>query len=163
MPGRLIERAQMMAALLIALLETILAVLLALGVLIASWKILRDLGELLEAGGFDKQIYLHLLDSVLLLILAIDVTRTLLTAAIRGALPLRIVVEVAALAVLREFISIEIRNPSNARILVYTLLFAVLAFFWMLLTSLERRQLNARQAGSAARGASIQRSSSQSR
>ncbi len=163
MPGRLIERAQTMAALLIALLETILAVLLALGVFIASWKILNDLVGLMEASEFDKQIYLHLLDSVLLLILAIDVTRTLLTAAIRGALPLRIVVEVATLAVLREFISIEIRNPSNTRILVFTILFAVLAFFWILLTSLEKRRLNARQIRDVAQESPTRQSPSQSR
>jgi uncharacterized membrane protein (DUF373 family) len=147
LPDKIIARTQRMAALLIALLEAILAVILAAGIFIASWKIVGDLTRLAEARGFDKDIYLHMLDSTLLLILAIDVTRTLLTAAIRGALPLRIVVEVATLAVLREFISIEIRNPSNERLLVYTVLFAVLALFWMLLTSLERRLLESGRAG----------------
>jgi len=152
LPEKLIARAQMGAALLIALLETLLAVILTIGVLVSAWKLLHDIAHLMEAGSFEKQVYLHLLDSTLLLILAIDVTRTLLTAAIRGALPLRIVVEVATLAVLREFISIEIRNPSNARIAVYTLLFAVLATFWIILTGIEHRQRTLSGRGPSGRG-----------
>jgi len=148
LPERIVEKAQLGAAILIAILETLLAALLAAAVAVGAYKIASEIAHLLKAQGFQKSIYLSILDSALLLILAIDVTRTLLTAVVRGAIPLRIVVEVATLAVLREFISIEIRQPTNSRIAVLTLLYAVLVTSWVYLSRMEARR--ALQGGSGA-------------
>ncbi|MCE4620872.1 MAG: phosphate-starvation-inducible PsiE family protein [Desulfurococcales archaeon] len=123
----------------IAALEGGLAAFLVVLVVISIIKLaVVDLKRFVSAEGFDKQEFLHILDVALLIILAIDVLRTLVTAIIGWILPVRIVVEVAMLAILREFVAIEIRNLSNERILVLAAAFAVLMASWLLMSWFER-------------------------
>ncbi|MCE4617762.1 MAG: phosphate-starvation-inducible PsiE family protein [Desulfurococcales archaeon] len=115
----------------IAIIELLLAAVLAATILIATFKIALDLKDLISASYFEKTVFLHILDSILLTILAIDLMRTLVTAVIRKQMPISIVVEVAILALLRELIAIEIKNPSNARILTFGMVLALLVVAWI--------------------------------
>ncbi|MCE4614925.1 MAG: phosphate-starvation-inducible PsiE family protein [Desulfurococcales archaeon] len=115
----------------VASIELIIAGLLIITLLIAGIKTLDYLSIFFYYKGFDKQMFLEILDVILLSILALDLLRTLVVAVIKRTLPISIVIEVALLAVLREIIAIEIRNPTNARILVYGVIIIILVFSWI--------------------------------
>jgi len=115
----------------VASIELIIAGLLVITLLIASIKVINYLSIFFYYNGFDKQVFLEILDVILLSVLAVDLLRTLVVAVIKRTLPISIVIEVALLAVLREIIAIEIRNPTNARILVYGIIILVLVFSWI--------------------------------
>jgi uncharacterized membrane protein (DUF373 family) len=115
----------------VASIEIIIISLLILTLLIASIKVTGYLYEFFYYEGFDKQVFLEILDVILLSILAVDLLRTLVVAVIKRTLPISIVIEVALLAVLRELIAIEIRNPSNERILVYGVIILILVASWL--------------------------------
>jgi uncharacterized membrane protein (DUF373 family) len=115
----------------VASIELIIIGLLVATLLIASIKVFDYISEFFNYNGFDKQVFLEILDIILLSILAVDLLRTLVVAVIKRTLPISIVIEVALLAVLRELIAIEIRNPSNARILVYGVIIVILVVSWL--------------------------------
>ncbi len=91
----------------------------------------------LLAQGADKARITDLLDRVLLLVLALDVTRALAAASLHRALPVRIVIETAIVAVLRELISVEIRKLTPSMVLALGAVFAVLAAAWVVIGRLE--------------------------
>ena len=119
-------------------LEIILAIILAATILIASVKLVLLMYEdLVRAPTITKTYVLEVLDMILLLLLAIDILRTLLTAVIRRRFPIRIVVEAAMLAILREIISVEIRHLDWPMLIALGIVFFILAFMWILIGKLE--------------------------
>lgn len=138
MPGSGWDKSHL-AKYVIMALELLLAGILSIGVVVASLKTASDILQLMKSEAFDKAVFLHLLDSVLLIVLAIDVTRTLLTAVLEKMIPVRIVIEAAMLAVLREFIAIEIRGPSTDLLAVLVLVFTALVTAWIIIGLLETR------------------------
>ncbi|MCE4605870.1 MAG: phosphate-starvation-inducible PsiE family protein [Desulfurococcales archaeon] len=131
----------------VASIELIIAGILIVTLLIASIKVIDYLSIFFYYNGFDKQIFLEILDVILLSVLAVDLLRTMVIAVIKRTLPISIVIEVALLAVLREIIAIEVRNPTNARILVYGIVILILVFSWISIqwfrVRIEGSQINA--------------------
>lgn len=119
-------------------LEIVLAVILAATILIASAKLVMLMYEdLVKTPVITKTYVLEVLDMILLLLLAIDILRTLLTAVVRRRFPIRIVVEAAMLAILREIISVEIRHLDWPMLIALGIVFFILAFMWILIGKLE--------------------------
>ena len=119
-------------------LEIILAIILAATILIASVKLVVLMyKDLVETPVITKTYVLEVLDMILLLVLAIDILRTLLTAVVRRRFPIRIVVEAAMLAILREIISVEIRHLDWPMLIALGVVFFILAFMWILIGKLE--------------------------
>lgn len=119
-------------------LEIILAIILAATILIASVKLVMLMyKDLVETPVITKTYVLEVLDMILLLVLAIDILRTLLTAVVRRRFPIRIVVEAAMLAILREIISVEIRHLDWPMLIALGVVFFILAFMWILIGKLE--------------------------
>jgi len=87
----------------------------------------------------EKLAMTDILDSVLLIVLALDVTRALASAALHRALPVRIVVETAIVAVLREIISAQIRGLGPSMLIALGIVFAVLVAAWVYIGRLEKR------------------------
>ncbi len=129
------------ATLLIEVLEGLLAVTIILLVLVSSVKLIKLVLNILGEPELDKTEILHILDLTLLLVLSIDILRTLITAILSRFLPLRIVIEAAMIAVLREIISIEIRHLDYKMIIALTLALLGLGFLWILASVMERRIL----------------------
>lgn len=125
----------------IELLEGLLAVTIILLVLISGVKLIRLVLDILGEPELDKTAILHILDLTLLLVLSIDILRTLITAILSRFLPLRIVIEAAMIAVLREIISIEIRHLDYKMIIALTIALLGLGFLWILASVMERRIL----------------------
>lgn len=124
----------------IEVLEVILAVFLAAVIIIASARLANLIYvDLIEANELSKESILRLLDIILLLVLSIDILRTLVTAVVRRQFPIRIVIEAAMLAVLREIISVEIRKLDYKMILSLAVVFLILAFVWLVVGVMERR------------------------
>ena len=119
-------------------LEIILAIILAATILIASVKLVMLMyKDLVETPVITKTYVLEVLDMILLLVLAIDILRTLLTAVVKRRFPIRIVVEAAMLAILREIISVEIRHLDWPMLIALGVVFFILAFMWILIGKLE--------------------------
>jgi len=98
----------------------------------------REAAQLLATGA-EKERITDILDRVLLLVLALDVARALAAAALHRALPVRIVIETAIVAVLRELISVEIRKLTPTMVVALGAVFAVLAAAWVVIGRLETR------------------------
>ncbi len=125
---------------LIEVLEGMLALAIILMVVISSFKLYKLVWDMLEYGEIEKTSVLHILDLTLLLVLSIDILRTLITAILSRFLPIRIVIEAAMIAVLREIISIEIRHLDYKMIISLTIALLGLGFLWLLTTSVERKR-----------------------
>ncbi|MEB3779990.1 MAG: phosphate-starvation-inducible PsiE family protein [Desulfurococcales archaeon] len=124
----------------IELLEAVLAFVLILLVAISSIKLILMVYNTVHSEVVEKESILQILDIALLLILSIDILRTLLTAITTRRFPLRIVVEAAMIAVLREIISIEIRHLDYKMIIALTIALVGLGFIRTLLLASERRR-----------------------
>ncbi|MCE4601121.1 MAG: phosphate-starvation-inducible PsiE family protein [Desulfurococcales archaeon] len=118
-------------------LEVILATILAAAILIASAKLIKLMYIDLVESELNKTKVLEILDMILLLLLAIDILRTLLTAVVRRRFPIRIVIEAAMLAVLREIISVEIRHLDWSMLVSLGVVFLILSFMWIIIGRLE--------------------------
>ena len=124
----------------VEILEIILAVFLASVIIIASARLANLIYlDLIKPEHLSKESILELLDIILLLVLSIDILRTLVTAVVRRQFPIRIVIEAAMLAVLREIISVEIRKLDYKMILSLAIVFLILAFVWLVVGVMERR------------------------
>ncbi len=115
----------------VMLIELVITIMIGATLVIAAYKALYYINEFTRSSGFDKHLYLEILDIILLSVLAVDLMRTLVIAIIKRTLPISIVIEVSILAVLREIIAIEIRNPDTERILVYGVLIVILVSSWL--------------------------------
>ncbi|MCE4602575.1 MAG: phosphate-starvation-inducible PsiE family protein [Desulfurococcales archaeon] len=124
---------------LIEVLEALLATTIVVLVLISGVKLLSMVFGMIGESGVDKTEILHILDLTLLLVLSIDILRTLITAILGKYLPLRIVVEAAMIAVLREIISIEIRHLDYKMIISLTIALLGLAVLWVIASGMENR------------------------
>ena len=123
----------------IELLELLLALALALLVLFSSIHVLSEIVRMEIEGVPSKGVVLEVLDLVLLLVLAVDILRTLVVAIRRHALPVRIVIEAAMVAILREIIAVEVRHLDWKMILALGTAFVLLAGSWTLIGVLQRR------------------------
>jgi len=121
-------------------LELLLALILALTIVLSSVKLFEEMYVVLvENPNPTKNDVLTVLDMILLLILAIDILRTLLTAVVRRKFPIRIVIEAAMLAVLREIISVEIRHLDWLMLLSLGVVFLILSFMWIIIGRMEEK------------------------
>ncbi len=121
----------------------ILEVLLALGLILMVILSLSHLIDFIISveihEGLEKNYILEILDLTLLLILSVDILRTLAVAVRRRALPVRIVVEAAMVALLREIIAVEIRHLDWKMMLSLGVTFALLAGTWVVIGILQKR------------------------
>ena len=140
MPGErrslLAESIRRSMELLEALIAVVLIVLVLLSLVHLAAEVIR-----MELEGFSKEGVLTVLDIALLLILAIDILRTLAVAIARRALPIRIVVEAAMVAILREIIAVEVRHLDWKMVLSLSIAFALLGAVWTVMGVLQRRGL----------------------
>jgi len=121
-------------------LEALLAISIVILVAVNGVKLLYTIiVDSISRVEIDKEAILHSLDIALLLILSVDILRTLITAIRARFLPIRIVVEAAMIAVLRELISIEIRRLDYMMVLTLTIAIVGLGIVWILIYSVERR------------------------
>ncbi len=132
-------RGQRGIALVIEGLEIILASVIAILVFFAGLEYLVKVVKVAVRGGVDKEFILYTLDTVLLLVLSIDILRTLLVAIFSRFLPIRIVIEAAMIAVLREIISIEVRHLDYRMIIALTISLIGLGMLWSMVYSREQK------------------------
>ncbi len=124
----------------IEVLEIALAVLLASTIVLASARLVGVIyDDLIKPEEIAKSQILEVLDLILLLVLAIDILRTLVTAVVRRQFPIRIVIEAAMLAVLREIISVEIRKLEWPMLVSLAVVFLILAVVWLVMGVMEKR------------------------
>ncbi len=138
--GSAAARMEQAMSMLLEGLEALLAVTIVVLVAINGAKLLYYVAiQSLQGSEVDKQVILHSLDIALLLILSVDILRTLITAIRARFLPIRIVVEAAMIAVLRELISIEIRHLDYPMVFTLTVAIVGLGVVWIMIYNAERR------------------------
>ncbi|MCE4628450.1 MAG: phosphate-starvation-inducible PsiE family protein [Desulfurococcales archaeon] len=123
------------------ILEILLAILIILTVLfgiikLADIVVVKSIREQLS-----KSEILAILDLALLLVLAVDILRTLAVAIRRRSLPVRIVIEAAMIAILREIIAVEIRHLDYKMIIALGFTFVLLAASWAGIGVLQKREM----------------------
>ena len=106
-------------------LEGLVALTLVVGIFIQMvniWKSFFDFG-------LNISLY-TIIDEIILLILVIDILRTLLKGMYAGSVDVIIIIEVAMIAVLREIILSEIKSVSWPTLIAYGIVFGILFVSW---------------------------------
>ncbi|MCE4624933.1 MAG: phosphate-starvation-inducible PsiE family protein [Desulfurococcales archaeon] len=134
------------------ILEVMLAIVLIITVALQVGHLFVDVIKIEVEGAPQKEDILHILDLTLLLVLAVDILRTLAVAVRRRLLPVRIVVEAAMVAILRELIAVEIRHLDWKMILSLGVTFVLLAGAWAAIGVLQKRGLLEATAAEAEEG-----------
>jgi len=116
---------------LISALEISIAILLGVAVLLSLVKLAGTAAELAFTATFDRSHFVTFLDEALLMIVSIDLMRTLVIGVQEKRISLVIVVEAALIFLVREIITMELRQVSEVRLLVYAIIFAVLFAAWL--------------------------------
>ena len=123
------------------MLELLLAIIIIITVLLNIMHLFKNIFDIEFYTNPTKEDVLKVLDLTLLLVLAVDILRTLAVAIRRGSLPVRIVIEAAMIAILREVIAVEIRHLDYKMVLSLGITFILLAGAWAAIGVLQRRGL----------------------
>lgn len=102
-----------------------------MAVLLSLVKLAGAAAELAFTATFDRSHFVTFLDEALLMIVSIDLMRTLVIGVQEKRISLVIVVEAALIFLVREIITMELRQVSEVRLLVYAVIFAVLFAAWL--------------------------------
>ncbi|MEZ0345855.1 MAG: phosphate-starvation-inducible PsiE family protein [Infirmifilum sp.] len=125
---RYIERA---AGALITLLEVLIAVLLAVAVILSLSKLGGDAVRLAAEARFDRQSFVTFLDEALLMIVAVDLMRTLVGGIVEKKISVIVVLEAALIFIIREIITMELKEVSDIRLILYIVVFTALFVAWL--------------------------------
>jgi len=121
----------------ISFLELAIAILLGVSVLLSIFKLAGEAIDLAVTSTFQRQHFITFLDEALLMIVSIDLMRTLITGIQEKQISVIIVIEAALIFIVREIITMELRDVSETRLLIYVVVFGALFVAWLI----GRRQI----------------------
>lgn len=116
----------------ISFLELAIAILLGVSVLLSLFKIAGEAVDLAVTATFQRQHFVTFLDEALLMIVSIDLMRTLITGIQEKHISVVIVIEAALIFIVREIITMELRDVSETRLLIYVVVFGALFVAWLI-------------------------------
>ncbi|PLJ77338.1 phosphate-starvation-inducible PsiE family protein [Infirmifilum sp. SLHALR2] len=117
---------------LITLLEALIAFLLAIAVMLSLWKLGGEALKLAAEATFDRQHFVTFLDESLLMIVAVDLMRTLVGGIVEKRISVIVVLEAALIFIIREIITMELKEVSDIRLILYIAVFAALFASWII-------------------------------
>jgi uncharacterized membrane protein (DUF373 family) len=117
---------------LIVILEVFIALLLALAVILSLTKLIGEAAKLATEAVFDRQHFVTFLDESLLMIVAVDLMRTLVGGIIEKKISVIVVLEAALIFIIREIITMELKMVSDIRLILYIAVFASLFAAWVI-------------------------------
>jgi uncharacterized membrane protein (DUF373 family) len=116
----------------ISFLELAIAILLGVSVLLSLFKLAGEAVDLAFTSTFQRQHFVTFLDEALLMIVSIDLMRTLITGIQEKRISVIIVIEAALIFIVREIITMELRDVSETRLLIYVVVFGALFVAWLI-------------------------------
>jgi len=116
----------------ISFLELAIAILLGVSVLLSLFKLAGEAVDLAVTATFQRQHFVTFLDEALLMIVSIDLMRTLITGIQEKHISVIIVIEAALIFIVREIITMELRDVSETRLLIYVVVFGALFVAWLI-------------------------------
>ncbi|MCI4408144.1 MAG: phosphate-starvation-inducible PsiE family protein [Thermofilum sp.] len=116
----------------ISILELAIAILLGVSVLLSLFKLAGEAVDLAVTSTFQRQLFVTFLDEALLMIVSIDLMRTLITGIQEKHISVIIVIEAALIFIVREIITMELRDVSETRLLIYVVVFGALFVAWLI-------------------------------
>ncbi|MGC9108289.1 MAG: phosphate-starvation-inducible PsiE family protein [Infirmifilum sp.] len=117
---------------LIVILEVFIALLLALAVILSLTKLIGEATKLATEAVFDRQHFVTFLDESLLMIVAVDLMRTLVGGIVEKKISVIVVLEAALIFIIREIITMELKMVSDIRLILYIAVFASLFAAWVI-------------------------------
>ncbi|UNQ74146.1 phosphate-starvation-inducible PsiE family protein [Infirmifilum sp. NZ] len=117
---------------LITLLEALIAFLLAIAVVLSLWKLGGEAFKLAAEATFDRQHFVTFLDESLLMIVAVDLMRTLVGGIVEKRISVIVVLEAALIFIIREIITMELKEVSDIRLILYIVVFVALFASWII-------------------------------
>lgn len=116
----------------ITLLELFIAMLLALAVILSLIKLGGEAVKLSTEATFDKQHFVTFLDEALLMIVAVDLMRTLIGGIVEKKISVIVVLEAALIFIIREIITMELKEVTDVRLILYIVVFISLFAAWII-------------------------------
>ncbi|QOJ78438.1 phosphate-starvation-inducible PsiE family protein [Infirmifilum lucidum] len=117
---------------LIVVLEALITVILAVAVIFSLWKLGMEAAKLAGEATFDRQHFVTFLDESLLMIVAVDLMRTLVGGIVEKKISVIVVLEAALIFIVREMITMELKIVSDVRLVLYVLVFLALFASWFI-------------------------------
>ncbi|ABL77603.1 phosphate-starvation-inducible PsiE family protein [Thermofilum pendens] len=115
----------------ITVLELAIAIILGVAVLLSLYKLASEAVKIAVTATFDRQHFVTFLDESLLMIVSIDLMRTLVGGIVEKRISVIIVLEAALIFIVREIITMELKAVSETRLLLYVVVFAALFISWI--------------------------------
>lgn len=120
------------AGALIPVLEALIAMILAVAVVLSLWKLGGEAIKLAGEATFDRQHFVVFLDESLLMIVAVDLMRTLVGGIVEKRISVIVVLEAALIFIVREMITMELKMVPDVRLVLYVLVFLALFASWFI-------------------------------
>ncbi|RLE60856.1 MAG: hypothetical protein DRJ35_02150 [Thermoprotei archaeon] len=135
--------ADKIAELVIIILELLVAMILICVILLSLSRIIIDVLSMTTLHSFDKEYFVRVLDEALLMVVAIDIIRTLLTGILKKRITVVVVIEAALIFIIREIIALELKLIPETRLIIYGILFLIFFLSWYILrrSMLEEKML----------------------
>ncbi|AFZ70022.1 Phosphate-starvation-inducible E [Caldisphaera lagunensis DSM 15908] len=113
--------------LLLVIGEILVAIIISITVIIASFQTFVMLGSMVKVSIPNKSTILELIDTAILLLLALDLLRTVIIGIMEKEIPIKNIIEAAMIVIVREMIVNTLENSSPIYLIYLSLSFVMVS------------------------------------
>ncbi len=121
------EKGKKYLELLLIIGEGLVAVIIAITVIIASFQTFVMLGSMIKISIPNKSEILDLIDTAILLLLALDLLRTVIIGIMEKEIPIKNIIEAAMIVIVREMIVNTLMNSSPIYLVYLSISFVLIS------------------------------------
>ena len=121
------QRGKKYLELLLVIGEMLVAIIIAVTVIIASFQTFVMLGSMIRITIPNKSDILELIDTAILLLLALDLLRTVIIGIMEKEIPIKNIIEAAMIVIVREMIVNTLMNSSPIYLVYLSISFALIS------------------------------------
>ncbi|MCE4608515.1 MAG: phosphate-starvation-inducible PsiE family protein [Caldisphaeraceae archaeon] len=114
--------------------EILVAIILILTVVIGSLIAISSMFKMFYTGVFNKNNILNLIDTSLILLIAIDLLRTVVVGFSKRSIPIKTVVEAGLIVVIRQMIANSLLNGGAINLVFTSISFILVVIGWVIVS-----------------------------
>ncbi|MEB2793186.1 MAG: phosphate-starvation-inducible PsiE family protein [Caldisphaeraceae archaeon] len=114
--------------------EILVAIILILTVVIGSLITISSMLKMFYVGAFNKNDILNLIDTSLILLIAVDLLRTVVVGFSKRSIPIKTVVEAGLIVVIRQMIANSLLNGGAINLVFISISFILVVIGWVIVS-----------------------------
>jgi len=114
--------------------EILVAIILILTIVIGSLITISSTFKMLYTGVFSKNNILNLIDTSLILLIAVDLLRTVVVGFSKRSIPIKTVVEAGLIVVIRQMIANSLLNGGAINLVFISISFILVVIGWVIVS-----------------------------